>query len=327
MITYNGMGLGGEFLCLIWAIMHSYVAGLQLALATESLRMLKENKNLQKNDPNNLQEKNGVILVQLWSLLWWWSCCKFQLQGLEYGRVVFCQIRRSRRRRHGSNGPCRPNYGLIDFFCAAGNSRFCLLQKLQADPRWPSWANFWGFLNGWQMSWTEQRNKSRNFKGRCENLHLLQTCVKDQGPKRTKKMDFWSGLAKWRVFAVFLASFVVLLLRLQTCFTMDEKQIWDRQIDATYDMIQISTLRFFSHPKSDLVCDFLDSVMSTATSIVEPKPSICHGVGLRKFRPTGPSAGGEMLIGEGSWCSLPAMVGLMTKGPAFGRHLSRKHGT
>lgn len=64
-------------------------------------------------------------------------------------------------------------------------------------------------------------------------------------------------------------------------------------------MIQISTLRFFSHPKSDLVCDFLDSVMSTATSIVEPKPSICHGVGLRKFRPTGPSAGGEMLIGEG----------------------------
>lgn len=321
------MGLGGEFLCLIWAIMHSYVAGLQLALCNGMLRMLKENNNLQKNDPNNLQENNDcdsfstvksvvvMILLQVPVARTWIRLRRF-LPNSPQPKVA-----------DGSNGPCRPNYGLIDFFCAAGNSRFCLLQKLQADPRWPSWANFWGFLNGWQMGWTEQRNKSRNFKGRCENLHLLQTCVKDQGPKRTKKMDFWSGLAKWRVFAVFLASFVVLLLRLQTCFTMDEKQIWDRQIDATYDMIQISTLRFFSHPKSDLVCDFLDSVMSTATSIVEPKPSICHGVGLRKFRPTGPSAGGEMLIGEGSWCSLPAMVGLMTKGPAFGRHLSRKHGT
>lgn len=45
-------------MCLIWAIMHSYVAGLQLALCNGMLRMLKENNNLQKNDPNNLQENN-----------------------------------------------------------------------------------------------------------------------------------------------------------------------------------------------------------------------------------------------------------------------------
>ena len=82
----------------------------------------------------------------------------------------------------------------LSIFLRGWEFEVCLLQKLQADPRWRSWANFWGFLNGWQMGWTEQRNKSRIFKARCENLHLLQTWAKDQGPKRTKKLDLWSGL-------------------------------------------------------------------------------------------------------------------------------------